>query len=110
MSKRDRRLAEKYRAQGKVSATDAARERARRKAEEERQKAVRRSGGTLSDIERRLSMWKIGDPPVDPPDERGAASRQRGRNSRRTAADGTGGENFADRSTAGFLRRYRKSR
>lgn len=97
MSKRDERLAAKYAARGKESASD----RNRRKAAERqtRDSAPSATGLSTQDAMRQL----IAAP-------RSSESRLLGRASRRAAADNGGGESFADRdakSTTGWFRRGR---
>lgn len=92
MSARDRRLAEKYAAKGKVSASEAA-----RKKREEKESRSDSSGGDRMGIMRRLAAAP-----------RDTSSRNRARSHQRSAADGSGGESFADRTapaTTGWFRR-----
>lgn len=92
MSARDRRLAEKYAAKGRESASQAAR----------RKEQERGSGGSASDGDRMGVMRRLAGTPRD------TASRDRARAHQRSATDGSGGESFADRSApsgTGWFRR-----
>lgn len=97
MSTRDERLAAKYAAKGKESASD----RARRKTAERQAKGTAPAPTGLSPQDAMRSL--ISAPRTE-------ESRRLGRASRRTASDGAGGESFADRdakSTTGWFRRGR---
>lgn len=92
MSARDRKLAERYAAKGRESASEAA-----RRKEQERGFRNGSSGGDQMGVMRRLA----GTP-------RDTSSRDRARAHQRSAIDGSGGESFADRdapATTGWFRR-----
>lgn len=100
MSKRDEELAKKYRAKGKISASEEARRKAQERADKRaRKEEKRRSGGAMS-VRDAMEVMRKG-----PRDE---ASLRRARSHRRNSSDGDGGESFADRSTRGFARRFMK--
>lgn len=96
MSKRDERLAAKYKAKGKESATERAR---RVSAERQSRDTAPTTGMSTMDAMRSL---------ISAP--RSEESRRLGRQSRSSASDNGGGESFADRdakSTTGWFRRGR---